>query len=110
MANIFYLLSTAGAASGQASGSSSFMTMFLPLIIIFVLFYFLLIIPQKRQQKKHQQMLNSIEKGDEIVTTGGIHGKVVSTKETTIVVKVDDNASIEFSKGAIAKVIKKNEK
>lgn len=110
MANIFYFLSTAGTNSGQTTGSSSFMTMFLPLIIIFVLFYFLLIIPQKRQQKKHQEMLNSIEKGDEVVTTGGIHGKVVASKDTTIIIKVDDNTSIEFSKGAIAKVIKKGER
>ena len=106
MSNIVYLLATQGAAQSQ-SGSSALLTMFLPLIIIFVLFYFLLVIPQKKQQKKHKEMIESIEKGDEVVTIGGIHGTVVSKKENTVVIKVDDGTSIEFSKSAISRVSKK---
>jgi preprotein translocase subunit YajC len=79
-----------------------------PLIFIFLIFYFLIIKPQKIKEKEHQLMLNSLEKNDEVITVGGIHGVVVNVKEKTVVLRVDDNVKIEVEKNCIASKIKKN--
>ena len=86
-----------------ASGGS-----FVPLVaigLIFVIFYVFIIGPQKKEQKKTQEMIAGVQKGDKIVTIGGIHGTISSTKEQTVIVKVDENTKIEFSRSAIASVI-----
>lgn len=80
---------------------------FLPLILIFVVFYFLLIQPQQKQKKQHEQMIKNLGKNDEVVTSGGIHGTIVNVKETTVVLRVDDNAKLEVEKYSIAAVTKK---
>lgn len=106
--HLFNIFLMSAPAQSTTTGSGSLLSLFLPFIVIMVLFYILLVIPQKRQEKKHQEMVNSLEKGDKVVTSGGIHGTVVSTKENTVIVKVDDSTSIEFSKSAIVYVEKKN--
>lgn len=73
----------------------------MPIIIIFVIFYFLLIRPQKKSQDDHKKMISAVKKNDEIVTGGGIHGTVVNVKDTTVVLKIDDNVKIEIQKSAI---------
>ncbi len=84
---------------------------FLPIILIFVIIYFLLIMPeqkrQKTQAKKHDEMIASLKKNDEVVTIGGMHGSVVNVKDTTIVLKVDENVKIEVEKQAIARLATK---
>ncbi len=75
---------------------------FLPLILIILVFYFLLVIPQQRRQKKHQEMINSLKRGDKVVTTGGIHGIISDIKETTFILKIDENTKIEIEKNSIA--------
>ncbi len=80
---------------------------FLPLILIFVVFYFLLIQPQQKQKKQHEHMIKNLGKNDEVVTNGGIHGTIINVKETTVVLRVDDNAKLEVEKYAIAAVTKK---
>lgn len=84
---------------------------FLQTIIIFggmiLIFYFLMIRPQQKRQKALQKMISEMKKGDRVVTIGGVYGTVHSVKESTVVIKVDDNARIEFSKSAIASVIGK---
>ena len=77
----------------------------LTLGLIFVIFYVFIIGPQKKEQKKTQAMIASAQKGDKIVTIGGIHGIISSVKESTIIVKVDDNCKIEMSRSAIASII-----
>ncbi|MDD4955575.1 MAG: preprotein translocase subunit YajC [Candidatus Omnitrophica bacterium] len=79
-------------------------------IIIVLVFYFMLFRPQQKQQKKHQEMINSLNKNDEVVTTGGIHGTIISVKERTFVVRVDDNVKIEVDKNAISYVVKARQK
>lgn len=80
---------------------------FLPLILIFVVFYFLLIQPQRKQKKQHEQMIKNLGKNDEVVTNGGIHGTIMNVKDTTVVLRVDDNAKLEVEKYSIAAVTKK---
>src|SRR5450830_1709519 len=61
---------------------------FMPLILIFVIFYFLLILPQQRKQKKQQAMIDSLKAGDEIVTLGGLFGKIVEVKAETFILEI----------------------
>ncbi len=77
-----------------------------PLILIFVIFYFLLIRPQKKQEKEHQKMLKAIDKNDQVVTSGGIHGTVVNVKDKTVTLRVDENVKIEVEKNCISFVKK----
>ena len=103
---MFYIpfLQAAGAAP-SASATGSLIGSFLPIVLIFVVFYFFLIRPQNKKQKETQKMLDALKKGDKIITIGGIHGTISSVHEKTVIVKVDDNTKIEFSRNAIASVI-----
>ncbi len=88
-----------------ATPQGSMLSMILPLALIFVIFYIFIIRPQNKKQKETQKMIDALKKGDKIVTIGGIHGTISSTKEQTVIVKVDENTKIEFSRSAIASVI-----
>ena len=78
-----------------------------PYGLIFAVFYFLVIKPQKTKQKEQKQMLDNLKKNDEVVTSGGVHGTIVNLKESTVVVRVDDNVKIEIDRGAILRIQKK---
>jgi len=80
----------------------------IPFIFIFIIFYFLLIRPQKTKEQEHRKMLEKLDKNDEVVTSGGIHGTVVNVKETSVVLRVDDNVKIEVEKSCISYVMKKS--
>lgn len=103
MSFISLLDGTVGAA-GSASSTSQLVSTFVPFVLIIAIFYFFLIRPQNKKQKETEKMINALKKGDKVVTIGGIHGVVSSTKEKTVIVKVDDNCKIEFSRSAIAGV------
>jgi preprotein translocase subunit YajC len=75
--------------------------------LIFVIFYFLLIRPQQKKQKQHQNMLESIKKGDKVVTSGGIYGVVIGVKDNIVVLKIAEDVKVEFAKGAISQVVSK---
>ncbi len=77
-----------------------------PLILIFVIFYFLLIRPQKKQEKEHQKLLKALDKNDQVVTSGGIHGTIVNVKDKTVTLRVDENVKIEIEKNCISVVQK----
>ena len=77
----------------------------MPLVLIVGIMYLFMIRPQQKKQKETQKMIDSLKKGDKVVTIGGIHGTIASTKENTVLVKVDDNTKIEFNRTAIATVI-----
>jgi preprotein translocase subunit YajC len=87
--------------------SSSQGSIWMPIItfgLVFVIFYFFIIRPQNKKQKDTEKMISAVKKGDKVVTIGGVHGEVTSTKEKTVIVKVDENCKIEFSRSAIATV------
>ncbi|MBU4418947.1 MAG: preprotein translocase subunit YajC, partial [Candidatus Omnitrophica bacterium] len=67
---------------------------------------FLLIRPQKQKEKEHQKMLAGIDKNDEVVTSSGIHGTVVSVKEKTLILRIDENVKMEIEKSNIAYIKK----
>lgn len=78
----------------------------LPLFLIFIVFYFLIFRPQQIRQREHQKLVNSLEKGDKVITSGGIHGMVVGLKEKTVYLKIADNVKIEINRASISSVEK----
>lgn len=73
----------------------------LMIVLIFVIFWLFFIRPQNKRAKEQQKFRDNLQKGDKIVTIGGIHGKVEEVRETTVLVSVDHNTKIEFEKSAI---------
>jgi len=84
-----------------------------PIILIIGVFYFLMIMPQQKKIKKHQNMLNSLTKGDEVVTEGGIYGTVLGMKDNIVVLKIatvrDEDVKIEVSRARIAFLVRSGE-
>ena len=91
----------------QSSAANPLVQLF-PLALIFVIFYFLLIRPQKQKEKEHQKMLMGINKNDEVVTLGGIHGTIVNVKEKTLILRIDENVKMEIEKNSVAYIKKPN--
>ncbi|MFB4211964.1 preprotein translocase subunit YajC [Shouchella sp. 1P09AA] len=85
-------------------GASLLLTM-LPFIGIIVLFYFLLIRPQQKQQKKIREMHAALQRGDKIITIGGLHGVIDSIDETVVVLLVNDNRKLTYDRSAIREVV-----
>ena len=85
--------------------TGSFSSTIIMFALIFVIMYFFLIRPQNKKQKETEKMIAALKKGDKVVTIGGIHGTVASTKEKTIILKVEDGSKIEFNRTAISTVI-----
>ena len=94
-----YLLMAQSAPGAEANPIMTF----LPLVLIIVVFYFFMIRPQMKRQKELLAFRNSIAKGDKVVTTGGIYGKIIEIKDTTVLLQVDDNVKIRVDKAAIVK-------
>ena len=78
---------------------------FLPLIILFAIFYFLIIRPQQKQQKAHREMLESLKKGDKIVTTGGLIAEIIKTEEDFIKIKLNDSTIVKLDRAYVAKKV-----
>lgn len=95
--------------AGSGGGSTQLVTMLVTFGLIIVVFYFLVIRPQNRKQKEAKKMLANVKKGDRVVTIGGMHGYVESVKEDGVVLKVDDNVKIKFSKSAVSQVLERKE-
>lgn len=74
------------------------------IVLLFVVFWLFFIRPQNKKQKEEQKFREALKKGDDIVTIGGIHGKVMEVKETTVLVSIDSNVKIEIEKSAIMAV------
>jgi len=90
-------------AAAQPGGLISF----LPLIVIFALFYFMLIRPQMKRAKEHRQLVAGLQKGDEVVTSGGLLGKLTSIDDSFVTVKVAENTEIRVQRHAVASVMPK---
>lgn len=89
-----------------AAGGSGIFGMLLPMVLIFVLFYFMIILPQRKRQKAIDEMLDNLKMGDRVVTSGGIHGSIVSIREDkrTVQLKISENpvVRIEIARNSIA--------
>jgi preprotein translocase subunit YajC len=91
---------TEGAETTSSSTSTWYMIGFL--VIIFALFYFVMIRPQRKRQKEHEQMMRELQKGDKVVTAGGIFGTIDSLSEDSIVIKVEGGTTLRVARGSVA--------
>jgi preprotein translocase subunit YajC len=90
--------------AAAAQGQNSMLMTIAPFALIILIFYIFLIRPQNKKQKETERMLSELKKGDKVITIGGIHGTVSSTKEKTVIVKVDEDTKLEFNRNAISTV------
>jgi preprotein translocase subunit YajC len=86
-------------ADGGAGGTFGF---FLPILAMFLLLYALVIRPQSRQQKEHRKMISEVQRGDHIVTSGGIHGRVTGVSDEILTVEIADRVRIRMNRSAVA--------
>ena len=93
---------TDGSAGG---GSGQLFTTFITFGLVILIFYFLIIRPQSKRQKETKRMIETLKKGDRVVTVGGIRGLVVSVKDEVVILKVDDNTKLELNKSAVSNVV-----
>jgi preprotein translocase subunit YajC len=104
------LISTAYAQTGGADGGSGMLIQLLPLVLIFVVFYFLIIRPQQKKVKDHKAMVDSLRRGDRVVTTGGIIGTVTKvTGDREVGLEIADGVRVRAMRGMIAEVMAKTE-
>lgn len=94
------------AQTGQAPSGPSTLVSFIPLILVFVIFYLLLIRPQQKKVKEQREMLGKLKKNDEVMTSGGIYGKVVALSDTVVTLEVAANVRIRVSRPQIAALVK----
>jgi len=92
-----------GAPNGQAGGNP--IMGLLPLIVMFVIFYFLIIMPQQKKAKKHKQMIESLKKGDKVLTAGGIYGTVTGVAEKAVTIDIGNDVKIKVNKNYITAVM-----
>jgi len=92
-----------------AGGAGGGLEAFLPLILIFIVFYFLMIRPQQKRAKEHKAMLEAVRRGDNIVTSGGIIGKVTKVEDTEVSVEITKEVVVKVRREMIAQVISKTE-
>ena len=99
-----FFIASAYAQDAAAQGG---LLSFLPLIVIFVVFYFLLIRPQMKRAKEHKLLISALANGDEVVTNGGLLGRVTNVGDSFITLELADNVKIKLQKHAVASVMPK---
>ncbi len=99
-------ISNAYAQTASAGAESGLMSL-LPMILIFVVFYFLMIRPQMKRQKEHKTMMEALAKGDEVVTAGGILGKVTRVTEAYVTLEITDGTEVMVQKSAVSTLLPK---
>ncbi|GAB2794473.1 preprotein translocase subunit YajC [Rhabdobacter roseus] len=92
-------------AQAQPGGSQAMIYQVVMWVGIIGVFYFFMIRPQQKKQKDQKQMLNNLKKGDQVVTIGGMHGKVFAVDETTITLELDKGVKLTFDKSAVSRAV-----
>ncbi|MGE5554402.1 MAG: preprotein translocase subunit YajC [Betaproteobacteria bacterium] len=100
------------AAPAVAAQRAAAFNAFLPFVLMFVVFYFLLIRPQQKQEKERRAMLSALQKGDDVITIGGLKGTIVDFEEKGadqyVVLRAADKVELRFLRSAVSRVIKKS--
>jgi len=102
-----YAMGTGGAGGGGGQGSS--FTAFIPLILMFAIFYFLLIRPQQKKAKAHKETLTQLKKGDQIVSSGGLHGVITGLADDVVTMEIAPKVRVKISRGSVAGVLKRSQ-
>ncbi|PLX96438.1 MAG: preprotein translocase subunit YajC [Desulfuromonas sp.] len=96
------MVSEAYAMAGQpAAGGQSGYEGIIMLVIMFAIFYFLLIRPQQKRAKQHRQLLDALKAGDQVVTAGGIHGRIVTVQENVVTMEIDKGVKIKLNRASV---------
>ncbi len=101
ISNAYAMGAPPGGGGGGQPGGDPLMS-FLPLILIFGIFYFLLIRPQQKKQKQHQEFINNLQKGTEVVTSGGIIGRITGITDDVVTLEIADKVRIKVVRNQIA--------
>ncbi len=91
---------TPGGEAGETSWFSQY-GMIIFLVVIFALFYFVMIRPQRRRQKQQQEMVAALQKGDRVITAGGIYGTIDNVREDSVIIKVESGTLLRVAKGSV---------
>jgi preprotein translocase subunit YajC len=86
----------------QAAAGGNMLSTLVPMVLIMIVFYFFMIRPQVKKAKDHKKLVAELGKGDKVITTAGIHGRIVDLNETTFVIEVEGGTKIRFDKSAIS--------
>lgn len=90
------------ADTGGEEGGTSILPMIVFLVIIFGLFYFVMIRPQRRKQREHETMVQELQKGDRVITAGGIYGTIESLSEDNVIIKIESGATLRVARGSVS--------
>jgi preprotein translocase subunit YajC len=104
---LFVFISNAYAQAAPAAGLEGNLMSFLPIVLMFVVLYFLMIRPQMKRQKEQKAMMDALAKNDEVITAGGILGKVTKVSEAYVTLEVADNTEIIVQKSAVTMLLPK---
>lgn len=94
------------APQGGEGGGGSLISTLIMFGAIFAIFYFMIIRPQQKRAKEREKLLSNIEKGDKIITSGGVHATIVGIEEKTVLIEIAPNVKIKIERSAIGSVIK----
>jgi preprotein translocase subunit YajC len=91
------------------SGSGGMFSALVPILLVFLIFYFMILRPQQKKQKDREKLLSSVQKGDKVVTAGGMHGTVIGLEEKTVLVQIADDVKVKFERSAISAINRGND-
>lgn len=94
-------------AQAASPGGGDFFVSLLPLILIFVVFYFLLIRPQQQKVKAHRTMIENLKRGDQVITGGGIVGKITRVEDNQLTVEIANDVQVKVARGTISDLVNK---
>ena len=91
-------------AGGASKGGGQGYEGLIMLVLMFAIFYFLLIRPQQKRAKQHRELVSALKSGDQVVTAGGVHGKVAAVEETTVTIEVATGVKIKVNRASVTEV------
>ncbi|MBW1981949.1 MAG: preprotein translocase subunit YajC [Deltaproteobacteria bacterium] len=98
---VAYAMGTGGAGGAQGGGFAALV----PLLLMFGIFYFLLIRPQQKKQKQHRALLANLKKGDMVITSGGLHGRITGLTDTVVTLEIAEKVRVKVGRGYIANLV-----
>ena len=100
--DLAYAMGSPAGGGGQAGGLYTF----LPLILLFAVFYFLLIRPQQKRAKQHKSFMENLKKGDTVITSGGLYGKITGITDEAITIEIAEKVRVKVAKSAVVDYVK----
>lgn len=93
-----------GSPGGGGGGAGGFLASLLPIAAMIAILWFLLIRPQQKEQQKHKEMVSNLKKGDEVVTVGGLYGKIMALDAEKVSLRISDGVKVDVERGKVARV------